>query len=64
MFGHFFFCLELCVSFYSPKLSDEENMHVYGKCNNVNGHGHNYIGEFINTNLDTFLNETKIKQNN
>jgi hypothetical protein len=20
---------------------------IYGKCNNVNGHGHNYVGEFI-----------------
>jgi 6-pyruvoyltetrahydropterin/6-carboxytetrahydropterin synthase len=23
-------------------LSDEENVHLYGKCNNENGHGHNY----------------------
>lgn len=23
-------------------LSDEKNKEVYGKCNNVNGHGHNY----------------------
>jgi hypothetical protein len=58
------FCLEICVSFYSPKLSDEENVHVYGKCNNVNGHGHNYVGEFIIINLDTFSNKSEIKQNN
>ena len=51
----FYFCLEICVSFYSQKLSDEENVHVYGKCNNVNGHGHNYVGEFIVTSLATFL---------
>ncbi|KAJ0060673.1 hypothetical protein NL108_016871, partial [Boleophthalmus pectinirostris] len=25
-----------------PALSDEENKKVYGKCNNPNGHGHNY----------------------
>ena len=27
---------------HSPHLSDEENRRVYGKCNNPNGHGHNY----------------------
>lgn len=26
-------------------MSDEENMRVYGKCNNPNGHGHNYKGQ-------------------
>lgn len=26
----------------SPLLSDDINREVYGKCNNVNGHGHNY----------------------
>eukprot|EP00158_Paraphelidium_tribonemae_P003714 Partr_v1_DN26316_c0_g1_i2_m43322 putative 6-pyruvoyl tetrahydrobiopterin synthase len=26
----------------SPKLSVEENRIVYGKCNHINGHGHNY----------------------
>lgn len=25
-------------------MSDEENKRVYGKCNNPNGHGHNYKG--------------------
>ncbi|GAB1294182.1 6-pyruvoyl tetrahydrobiopterin synthase [Apodemus speciosus] len=25
-----------------PSLSDEENLKVFGKCNNPNGHGHNY----------------------
>jgi 6-pyruvoyltetrahydropterin/6-carboxytetrahydropterin synthase len=30
---------------HSPHLSDEENLAVYGKCNNPNGHGHNYYLE-------------------
>ncbi|XP_039206476.1 6-pyruvoyl tetrahydrobiopterin synthase isoform X3 [Crotalus tigris] len=25
-----------------PSLSDEENRKLFGKCNNPNGHGHNY----------------------
>ncbi|KAJ7304934.1 hypothetical protein JRQ81_010620 [Phrynocephalus forsythii] len=37
-----------CVSFsachrlHSKFLSDEENQKLFGKCNNPNGHGHNY----------------------
>ncbi|XP_065165578.1 6-pyruvoyl tetrahydrobiopterin synthase [Atheta coriaria] len=31
-----------CHRLHSPHLSDEENAKVYGKCNNPNGHGHNY----------------------
>ncbi|XP_062816877.1 6-pyruvoyl tetrahydrobiopterin synthase isoform X2 [Anolis carolinensis] len=37
-----------CVSFsashrlHSQSLSDEENRALFGKCNNPNGHGHNY----------------------
>lgn len=27
---------------HAPGLSDAENRAVYGKCNNPNGHGHNY----------------------
>nr|CAD7410777.1 unnamed protein product [Timema poppensis] len=34
--------------FYSPHLNDEDNKLTYGKCNNPNGHGHNYVGEFKN----------------
>ena len=30
---------------HSPQLSDEENLRVYGKCNNPYGHGHNYVVE-------------------
>lgn len=27
---------------HSPFLTDEENREIFGKCNNPNGHGHNY----------------------
>lgn len=30
---------------HSPKLSEQENFRVYGKCNNPYGHGHNYTVE-------------------
>ena len=30
---------------HSPSLSDEENRALFGKCNNPNGHGHNYVLE-------------------
>lgn len=30
---------------HSPELSDEENLRVYGKCNNPFGHGHDYVLE-------------------
>jgi len=30
---------------HSDCLSDEENRRVFGKCNNPNGHGHNYALE-------------------
>lgn len=28
---------------HNPALSDEENARLYGKCNNPNWHGHNYV---------------------
>ena len=28
---------------HNPALSDQENATLFGKCNNPNGHGHNYI---------------------
>ncbi|NXS54349.1 PTPS synthase, partial [Brachypteracias leptosomus] len=31
----------------SKSLSDEENLKLFGKCNNPNGHGHNYKGKEI-----------------
>mmetsp|Transcript_23271 Transcript_23271/g.32526 ORF Transcript_23271/g.32526 Transcript_23271/m.32526 type:complete len:138 (-) Transcript_23271:61-474(-) len=30
---------------HNSQLSDEENKRIYGKCNNKNGHGHNYVLE-------------------
>ncbi|OWR48010.1 6-pyruvoyl-tetrahydropterin synthase [Danaus plexippus plexippus] len=32
-----------CHRLHSPFLSDEDNKKLYGKCNNPNGHGHNYV---------------------
>ena len=32
---------------HNPSLSEEENKRLFGKCNNPNGHGHNYILEVI-----------------
>lgn len=34
---------------HSDVLSDEENRLVFGKCNNPNGHGHNYVVELTVT---------------
>lgn len=34
----------MCVC-VSKSLSNEENLKLFGKCNNPNGHGHNYKGE-------------------
>ena len=28
---------------HNPAMSDEENTRIFGKCNNPNWHGHNYI---------------------
>jgi 6-pyruvoyltetrahydropterin/6-carboxytetrahydropterin synthase len=30
---------------HSPRLTEEQNRRVYGKCNNPHGHGHNYVVE-------------------
>jgi len=32
---------------HSVLLSDEENFEIFGKCNNPNGHGHNYTVEVL-----------------
>lgn len=32
---------------HSESLSGEENRQAYGKCNNMNGHGHNYVIEVL-----------------
>lgn len=31
--------------YHSPEFSPEENRRLFGKCNNPNGHGHNYTLE-------------------
>ena len=31
--------------YHNPALSPEENQRLFGKCNNSNGHGHNYTLE-------------------
>lgn len=39
--------IEFCAShrLHSPCFSDEENAKLYGRCNNLHGHGHNYVLE-------------------
>ena len=32
---------------HNPELSDEENARLFRKCNNPNGHGHNYVLEVV-----------------
>ena len=31
--------------YHNPDFSPEENRRIFGKCNNPNGHGHNYTLE-------------------
>ncbi len=31
--------------YHNPSFTDEENRRIFGKCNNPNGHGHNYTLE-------------------
>src|SRR6516162_4627167 len=31
--------------YHNPEFSAEENRRIFGKCSNLNGHGHNYILE-------------------
>src|SRR5213080_3937689 len=31
--------------YHNPRFSSEENQRIFGKCNNPNGHGHNYVLE-------------------
>lgn len=30
---------------HNPNISDKENIEIFGKCNNLHGHGHNYVLE-------------------
>ncbi len=34
-----------CHRLHAVKLSDKQNEELFGKCNNLNGHGHNYTVE-------------------
>jgi len=34
-----------CHRLHSHALTDEKNLEIFSKCNNPNGHGHNYIVE-------------------
>eukprot|EP00054_Salpingoeca_dolichothecata_P024667 m.168911 g.168911 ORF g.168911 m.168911 type:complete len:203 (+) comp25093_c1_seq1:554-1162(+) len=36
-----------CHRLHSVQLTEEENKQIFGKCNNVNGHGHNYQVDVI-----------------
>ncbi|CAG9820647.1 unnamed protein product [Phaedon cochleariae] len=59
--------LSACHRLHSPSLSDAENKEIYGKCNHINGHGHNYIvnvtlfGE-IDTKTGMIMNMTDLKK--
>ncbi|MCL4138035.1 UNVERIFIED_CONTAM: hypothetical protein GTU68_007197 [Idotea baltica] len=51
----------------SVHLSDQENHEVFGKCNNPNGHGHNYTLEVtvkgaINSKTGMVMNVTDLKK--
>ncbi len=32
---------------HNPSYSVDENNNIFGKCNNLNGHGHNYTLEVV-----------------
>ncbi|KAG7281327.1 hypothetical protein CRUP_023478 [Coryphaenoides rupestris] len=60
-------CFSACHRLHSLDLSDEENKSIYGKCNNPNGHGHNYRAEVtvrgnINRENGMVINLTDLKQ--
>ncbi|XP_060700592.1 6-pyruvoyl tetrahydrobiopterin synthase isoform X1 [Hemiscyllium ocellatum] len=52
---------------HSNYLSDEENKRIFGKCNNPNGHGHNYKVEVtvrgeVNPHTGMVINITELKE--
>ncbi|XP_067286132.1 6-pyruvoyl tetrahydrobiopterin synthase [Pseudorasbora parva] len=56
-----------CHRLHSKYLSDEENKEVFGKCNNPNGHGHNYKVEVtvrgkIDSKTGMVMNLTDLKK--
>uniref|UniRef100_A0A2M3ZIZ8 6-pyruvoyltetrahydropterin synthase n=1 Tax=Anopheles braziliensis TaxID=58242 RepID=A0A2M3ZIZ8_9DIPT len=60
-------CFSACHRLHSPFLSDEANREVYGKCNNPNGHGHNYTVEVtvygpVDSKTGMVMNITDLKE--
>ena len=53
---------------HTPQLSDDVNLKIFGKCNNPNGHGHNYtvmvtVEEVQDlTGLDQFVQERVVER--
>lgn len=52
---------------FSVFLSDDENREIFGKCNSLNGHGHNYTVEIavrgpVNHKTGMVMNLTDLKQ--
>lgn len=51
---------------HNPELSDDENKRIFGKCNHINSHGHNYkveatvVGD-IDPKLGMAINLTTVK---
>jgi len=60
-------CFSACHRLHSPMLSEAVNQQIYGKCNNPNGHGHNYNVEVtirgpIDKNTGMVMNITDLKE--
>ncbi len=48
---------------HTPELSDEVNQKIFGKCNNPNGHGHNYtILVTVSQELDPKTSESQDRE--
>ena len=56
-----------CHRLHSKQLNDEENKKIFDKCNNPNGHGHNYTVEVtvkgqVDTKTGMVMNITDLKK--
>lgn len=56
-----------CHRLHSQSLTDDENRTIFGKCNNPNGHGHNYVLEVticgsIDLSTGMLMNITDLKR--
>ena len=52
---------------HNPRLSDEENRKLYGKCNNPSGHGHNYVLQVtlrgdVTPEVGAFVNAQEVRE--